>query len=463
MQHDSNLADFQLTEELAPGGTLLYGQYTIERHLIDGGFGMTYLARDSLDRRVVIKECFPGSLCRRIAGEVRPRKPEFQEQFQGVIRNFLREALRLSKFEHINIVKVHQVFQENNTAYISMDYVDGMDLLSMLDLDPGRLSDGLIQKLLRDTLGALDHVHGFGMLHRDISPDNLLLDEQDHLTLIDFGAARENLRRETRALSVVMAVKDGYSPHEFYYTDGAQDPASDIYSVGATFYHLITGSAPPDSQRRIAALTSDEPDPYKPLADGNWSFDPEFLRAIDKAMSVSQKDRFQSASDWLEVLSGCAGPSERVEFDVPATPADPEPAAARTVTRARHADLEIEPQLAKVISTLVQTTNTDIDPLTYQKAQARAAEEAAEKKKRETTNRLFDIFGNPIDDVDQWLREQDKQARRDAPSKAAKAAPKAASMVSDSAPDTQDNSGFGLSRVFSKFSKRRRAAELARN
>lgn len=459
MQHDSNLADFQSTEELVPGGTLLYGQYTIERHLIDGGFGMTYLARDSLDRRVVIKECFPGSLCRRIAGEVRPRKPEFQEQFQGVIRNFLREALRLAKFEHTNIVKVHQVFQENNTAYISMDYVDGMDLLSMLDLDPGRLTDGLIQKLLHETLGALDHVHGFGMLHRDISPDNLLLDEQDHLTLIDFGAARENLRRETRALSVVMAVKDGYSPHEFYYTDGAQDPASDIYSVGATFYHLITGSAPPDSQRRIAALTSDDPDPYKPLADGDWAFDPAFLRAIDKAMSVPQKDRFQSASDWLDVLSGCAAPHERVEFDMSARPL---PSAARTVTEAPTADIEIEPHLAKVISKLVQTTNTDIDPLTYQKAQARAAKEAAEKKKRETTNRLFDIFGNPIDDVDQWLREQDKQARR-APSKAAKATSKAAPKGSDPTPDAQDGSGFGLSRVFSKFSKRRRAAELARN
>lgn len=145
-----------------------------------------------------------------------------------------------------------------------MDFVDGMDLLTMLEIEPERMADELIESLLRETLSALKYLHGTGMLHRDISPDNLLVDKSNKLTMIDFGAASEEKARKTRALSHMMAVKDGYSPHEFYYTDGDQRPSSDIYSVGATFYHLITGSAPPDCQKRVAALTSDMPDPYRP-------------------------------------------------------------------------------------------------------------------------------------------------------------------------------------------------------
>jgi serine/threonine protein kinase len=473
--HTTIDANFEETEELAPGGSLLYGQYTIERHLIDGGFGMTYLARDSLDRRVVIKECFPSSFCRRIRGEVRPRKPDLQDQFQGVIRNFLREALRLAKFEHPNIVKVHQVFQENNTAYIAMDFVDGMDLLSMLDLDPGRLTDPLVQKLLRDTLGALDHVHGFGMLHRDVSPDNLLLDDKDNLTLIDFGAAREDLNSPARPLSTMMAVKDGYSPHEFYYTTGTQEPSSDIYSVGATFYHLITGFAPPDCQKRMAALTTDQPDPYKPLADGKWSFDPAFLRAIDKALSVPQQDRFQSAAQWLEVLDRCEGPSLNepcFEFTASTRPPQSAPALVQPEADAAHNDIpaassaelpEIEPQLAEVISTMVQTNNSQIDPLNRKKAEEEAARAEAEKTKLAETPRLFDMFGNPIEDVDKWLKEQDKQSRSGSKPKAT-SKPKEVSAKPHKA-DTrqmhQETAGFGLARVFSKFSRKRRTTELA--
>lgn len=464
MLHTSIDASVDDTEELAPGGSLLYGQYTIERHLIDGGFGMTYLARDSLDRHVVIKECFPSSFCRRIRGEVRPRKPDLQDQFQGVIRNFLREALRLAKFEHPNIVKVHQVFQENNTAYISMDFVDGMDLLSMLDLDPGRLTDTLVQKLLRETLGALDYVHSFGMLHRDISPDNLLLDDKDHLTLIDFGAAREDLSHQTRALSTVMAVKDGYSPHEFYYTSGTQEPSSDIYSVGATFYHLITGFAPPDCQKRVAALTTDQPDPYKPLADGNWAFDPAFLRAIDKALSVPQQDRFQSAAHWLEVLDKCANPlpdDACIEFEASAPKNLEQPARDTHEESLSETDLpDIEPQLAQVISTMVQDNNSEIDPFHRQKAEEEAARAAAEKARQDDAPRLFDMFGNPIDDVDKWLKDQEKQSRtqRSAPAKsAAKSAGASSGRAAASNEMSDESTGFGLSRVFSKFSRKRRA------
>jgi len=446
LQHDMSLSHDLETDELSSGCALLYGQYKIERHLIDGGFGMTYLARDSLDRMVVIKECFPSTICRRVDGEVRPRKLAYQEQYQSVIRNFLREALRLARFEHANIVKVHQVFQENNTAYIAMDYVDGMDLLSMLDLDPGRLADTLVHKLLSDTLNALGYVHEFGMLHRDISPDNLLLDKDDNLTLIDFGAAREDARRQTRALSSVLSVKDGYSPHEFYYTDGSQDPSSDIYSVGATFYHLITGKAPPDCQKRLAAISSGQPDPCKLLVKGAWSFDRVFLAAIDKALSVSQKERFQCVDHWLDLLTSC-----KVEVTQ-------DPVASALVIDRDHvteaqavATVELEPNLAQVISSLVQDTNNNLEQ--GQPATTRPLTEKVEDTSGDAP--LVDMFGSPIKDLQAWQREQDKAIKRSCAKEGA------AKEGTDSEHDAEE-SGFGLSRVFRSLSKlRRRAPSMA--
>ncbi len=438
MQNNINLLEKHETDELSSGSTLLYGQYTIERHLIDGGFGMTYLACDSLNRHVVVKECFPSSICRRINGEVRPRKSCYQDQYQSVIRNFLREALRLAKFEHPNIVKVHQVFQENNTAYIAMDFVDGMDLLSMLDIDPGRLTNDLLQTLLRDTLNALDHVHDFGMLHRDISPDNLLLDAQNNLTLIDFGAAREDSRNQTRVLSTVLSVKDGYSPHEFYYADSSHEPSSDLYSVGATFYHLVAGYAPPDCQKRLAALSSGHPDPYKPLASGPWAFARDFLASIDKALSVSQEKRFQSVSEWLDLLETCE-----------VAPLQQDYIAASVPDSAPQAD-NLEPSVAEVISSLVEDTNSRLEPVLDPKAKQNA-EALASLEKDDEPNRLVDMFGCPIDDVDGWLREQDKLSKRQR-AEARQLNQKTEKDRSDKAEGT----GFTLSRVLSALVKRRR-------
>lgn len=435
------------SDDLSPGETLLHGQYKIERHLIGGGFGMTYLACDSLDRVVVVKECFPSTICRRVNGEVRPHKAEFQQQFQKVIRSFLREALRMAKFDHPNIVKIHQVFQENNTAYIAMDFVDGMDLLTMLEIEPERMTDALIENILRETLSALEYLHGTGMLHRDISPDNLLVDTSNKLTMIDFGAASEEKARQTRALSHMMAVKDGYSPHEFYYTDGDQRPSSDIYSVGATFYHLITGSAPPDCQKRVAALTSDMPDPYGPLATGNWAFDESFLSAIDKALSVAQKDRFQSAKEWLDSLERAATSDTELS-----TGLQPIAAPARPVTMASppcQTALQDDGELVSTISWLVQDTNTKVKP----KSSKQKVEPVAESQEEPTP--LVDIFGQPIEDLQLWLEENDstktlKQARA-ARDEAAAASETVASQNTGAPQDTDR----GLMRVLRRFTKRR--------
>ncbi|WP_294610720.1 serine/threonine protein kinase [uncultured Roseovarius sp.] len=438
MQNNITFLEEHETDELTSGSTLLYGQYTIERHLIDGGFGVTYLARDSLHRHVVIKECFPSSICRRINGEVRPRKSSYQEQYQSVIRNFLREALRLAKFEHPNIVKVHQVFQENNTAYIAMDFVDGMDLLSMMDIDPGRLTNTMLQTLLDDTLTALEHVHEYGMLHRDISPDNLLLDAQNNLTLIDFGAAREDASNPKRVLSTVLSVKDGYSPHEFYYTDSSHEPSSDLYSVGATFYHLIAGYAPPDCQKRLAALSSGQPDPYKPLASGSWAFDKAFLASIDKALSVSQEKRFQCAREWLDVLETCEAAPVQQGYS-----AAPAPDSETQIN-------DLEPSVAEAISSLVEDTNSSLEPVLAPRAWQHP-KVPDEPEQDDQPNRLVDMFGCPIDDVDAWLREQDKLSKRQRA-----AARQLTRKVEKDRSDKAAGTGFILSRVLGALVKRRR-------
>ena len=130
--------DEEFIDELKPGTKLLHKQYVIEDFLNSGGFGITYLARDSLNRQVVIKECFPSSFCHRKNMSIQPRSRAHQAQLRGIVRLFAREAMSLAKVEHPNIVGVHNVFEDNNTAYMAMDYIKGRDLLEIIE-EPGRV------------------------------------------------------------------------------------------------------------------------------------------------------------------------------------------------------------------------------------------------------------------------------------------------------------------------------------
>ena len=391
---NSILEDERQQDELPVGATLLLGQYRIERYLVRGGFGITYLAHDSLDRQYVIKECFPGALCGRSGGKVYPLSSEWANQFASVLKHFLSEARRVARLSHPNIVQVHQVFEENNTAYMAMAYVDGEDMLSISDNEPERLTPDVLGSTLRDALNAIDYLHGIGILHRDISPDNLMLGADNHLTLIDFGAAREQLGRDNRALSVLLAVKDGYSPHEFYLKDVEQTPASDLYSLGATFYHFVTGAAPPNSQDRVAALAAGRPDPYVRLIDGDWDHDVNFLLAIDRALEVLPQDRIGTAREWLDLLD--APPCARPERPTPALDGD----------------------LSVTISRLVETTNREVQQgmpgyakkLADQRLKNRR-QRATDYGQQEKPAQQVDIFGNPVENVEAWMREQDRAVR----------------------------------------------------
>jgi len=295
--HTESFAD-----ALRPGTELLHGQFRIEKFLNAGGFGMTYLARDSLDRIVVIKECFPSSMCCRNNGNVMARSRQHQPEFDAVVKHFGAEARRLSKLDHPHIVGIHQVFEDNLTAYMALDFVRGRDLLDTIEDPKMKLHPRDVKDILLRCLEAVHYIHTNDVLHRDISPDNILIDGKGNPVLIDFGAAKEEATRASRALSALHVVKDGYSPHEFYIAGSTQDASSDLYSMGATFYHVLTGEAPPDSQARVSSIAGDRPDPYKPLAGNFPQFEDSFLHAIDKALSVFPPDRIQSAREWIELV-----------------------------------------------------------------------------------------------------------------------------------------------------------------
>lgn len=288
-----------------PAGTeLLNGQYRIDRYLSSGGFGITYLATDSLSRPVVIKECFPEALCSRSDRTVRAKTSQSVNEFHALVEMFVREARSLAKVDHPNIVGVHQIFESNDTAYMALDFIDGRDAMQLIDAGEAPMSPDRVVALTDQLLDAISAVHDADMLHRDISPDNILIDHQGTPWLIDFGAARQEATKKSRAISALMVVKDGYSPQEFYISGGNQGPASDLYSLAATLYHLITGTVPPNSQNRLAALAAKSADPYQPLVGRMTGYDPNFLRAIDLAMSVFPKDRPQSAHHWRAIADG---------------------------------------------------------------------------------------------------------------------------------------------------------------
>ncbi len=298
-----------VVDELQPGTKLLKGQYTITRFLNNGGFGITYVAKDSLNRTVVIKECFPNAFCRRSKTVVAARSRAHQAELRSVVQLFVREAHNMAQLVHPNIVAVHQVFEDNGTAYMAIDYIDGRDLLETIEDKAVRLEPAKIVTITEKMLSAVGFIHECDMLHRDISPDNILLNKHGEPILIDFGAAREQASRKSRALTALRVVKDGYSPQEFYIAGSEQGPWSDLYALGATLYHLISGEAPVNGQVRLAALAENRPDPYKPLFGRFSGYPVGFLEAIDKVLNTIPRNRLQSAADWLRMFKEGVAPT----------------------------------------------------------------------------------------------------------------------------------------------------------
>lgn len=293
----------EFSDRLPEGATLFNGEYTIKRFLNDGGFGLTYLASDGLGRTVVIKECFPKAICRRSQLIVGIRSKTHMIEFSNMVEFFLKEAVKLSKLKHSNIVHVHHVFEENATAYMAMDHIAGFDMLTLLENAEYKFTPDRIIDITLKILDAMSYIHAMDMLHRDISPDNILINDHGEPKIIDFGASKEEVSKASRALSAqLQVVKEGYSPQEFYIEGSVQTPASDLYGIAASIYHCISGEVPPNSNLRLSEVAQGNPDLYKPLAGRFKGYPMNFLEAIDKNMELFPQGRSQSAKEWLAML-----------------------------------------------------------------------------------------------------------------------------------------------------------------
>lgn len=334
-----------LAEVALPVGTKLLGdQFTISERISAGGFGITYRATDNiLGRTIVIKECYADDFCLRSGRNVVARNKAFEKHFKSTVTMFMREARSLAKLRHPNIVGVHRAFEENETAYMVLDLIDGFDLHNILKANAAPLPPDGVKDMLLQLLDAVETIHNADLLHRDISPDNVMIERDGNPVLIDFGAARGDASRRTRAMSAMLVVKDGYSPQEFYMAGSLQTPSSDLYGLAATFYHILSGKAPPNSQNRMMEIAGKSPDPCEPLAGRIDGYAPSFLKAIDKAMQTLPRDRLQSADEWREMIYDS-------ESEAPVCAPTPPPVAPTTKPE----------ELEKVLSRLVEETNEEV-------------------------------------------------------------------------------------------------------
>ena len=294
------------SSELPEGYELL--NYVIERKLGHGGFGITYLAREiATNRAVVIKENFPRECSQRNTMNltVGPSSAEDKELYEWALTRFLDEAKVLIRLSHPGIVPVLTAFRALGTAYYVMPRVEGKEIHKAAP-SPQTINEAWLRPVLQQLLEALDYLHGEGLFHRDIKPSNILMGADASPLLIDFGTARSSDASHT----LTRIGSPGFSPKEQFLARGKNGPWTDLYSLGATCYYLITGEVPQDSVERLA---EDELLPLAGRKELQGRFSEEFLSAIDKALRISHQNRWQSAQEWLDYLSEAQRAREEAE------------------------------------------------------------------------------------------------------------------------------------------------------
>lgn len=270
----------------ASGQKLQEGKYRIESILGVGGFGITYLARDSMGNLVVIKT----------PNETAQNDPRFK-QFQ---QDFVNEAVRLAKCDHPHIVQVHRLFEESGLWCMVMEYIAGEDLASRVKKQ-GILSEAEALHYIRQIGDALSFMHERGFLHRDVKPENIMLRAgRAEAVLLDLGIAREFTPNSTQVHTAILS--NGYAPIEQYEHQARRGAYSDVYGLAATFYFILTGEIPKDAQIRAYNLLRYHTDPLDPIQQFNPSVSDRTTQAILRGMAVEAHDRPQSVADWLQLL-----------------------------------------------------------------------------------------------------------------------------------------------------------------
>ena len=287
------------TSHFLPPRTVLNNRYLLGRVLGSGGFGVTYLAIDLiLSIKLAIKEYLPHGFVMRdgTTKRVSVFSGEQQSAYRDGLERFLEEAKVLAKFSTIpGIVTVRDYFEENNTAYLVMYYLEGMTLKEFLQKNNGVIPYETALTILLPAMTALSEVHKHQIFHRDISPDNIYITKDRQIKLLDFGAARQVLGEQSKSLSVIL--KEGYAPEEQYRSRGKQGPWTDVYAIGATLFRAITGEVPMSSLDRLG----DEHDTVGTTIKGIRL--PENIEsALLKALSVRASGRYQTMDEFTDAL-----------------------------------------------------------------------------------------------------------------------------------------------------------------
>ena len=276
-------------------GMYLKKRYCVLKVLGIGGFGITYLAEDTdLQQNVVIKEYYPREIAGRIYDKdgnmnVVPREKDSRRRFLKGKKDFLKEARRMSKlFDIPEVVKVLDWFEENGTAYLAMEYIRGISLDNYLQNQDVPFSFQQAWKMLEPVAEALEKIHKTGIIHRDLNPGNLMMEENGTIKIIDFGSARPYLETEK---TMTILIKKGYAPPEQYIKKGKQGPWTDVYALCATIYEMVTGVRPEPSIQRI-----EKDELYPPSAYGAEIL-PEEEELLFRGLEVNPKQRFRNMNE----------------------------------------------------------------------------------------------------------------------------------------------------------------------
>lgn len=283
--------------ELIPGTTLCGGKYVIEKKLGAGGFGITYIAKHStLDKRYAIKEFFLSgyNVRNNVTNHISLQGIETQD-FEKFRLRFIEEARTLAALNNEAVVKVIDIFDENGTSYMVMPFVEGVTLQNMVEKD-GPMDYEMAVNYIVQVCEALSYIHSKNILHRDVTPDNIIVTPAQKIVLIDFGSARKFVDNKTQRHTTI--VKKGYAPLEQYSATSRKGAYTDLYSLGAVFYFILTGEKPMDATERTLEKMK-EPMEINPKV-------PEQINAvIMKAMDMDRVNRYQTAAELMDdIFSG---------------------------------------------------------------------------------------------------------------------------------------------------------------
>jgi serine/threonine protein kinase len=318
----------QVFRELQSGTTLCNGKYVIEKKIGAGGFGITYKARHPLlDHVFAIKEFFIAGQCiRHTQSHTVLLQGLTEEVYDRYRQSFIREARTLAKLDHPGIVKVVDVFDENNTSYFAMPFVAGKTLQQIVeDSERKRLDYPVAVNYIGQIAEAVSYIHEHKILHRDIKPENVIVTPEDKTVLIDFGSAREFINDQTQHHTTMLT--HGYAPIEQYASLSRKGAYSDIYALGAVFYFLLTGQTPISATDRSMRIPLPAPNRVFPDIPEAAS------RTIMKAMQMESENRHQSIAEFMDDLLN-RRPSTPVS-EKSATVAEPKKTPVKTTAPAK--------------------------------------------------------------------------------------------------------------------------------